>query len=731
LRKYQESIVSRAFDESTLVVLPTGLGKTVVAAMVAAHRLHEHENSKVLFLAPTKPLVVQHYESFKKFLNVEELAVLTGQTPTQERAGLWKDSKIIFATPQTVENPQFRKFDLNDVSLVIFDEAHRAIGDYSYVSIAKNYFENAKNPQVLALTASPGGTMGKITEVCQNLGVKIVEAKTDQDADVKPYIQEIEIDWVKVELPGEIMEIKKILEDILRDKMRLLKGLDYVDSAALNKIGKRDLLSIQSEIRKDIVAGSGSGNYQAATIIASAIKINHAIELLETQGLSALHEYFARMTKQPSKAVAKLNRDDRLSKARVLTEELIEKGFEHPKLEELAKIVSGYHGKKVLVFTQYRDSVDAIISKLNEHDILAHEFIGQQAKGVKKGMTQKKQLDVLDKFREGKFTALVATSVAEEGLDIPKVDLVLFYEPVPSEIRSIQRRGRTGRTEAGRVIVLLAKGTRDEGYFWAAYHKEKQMKNTVKDLKQGLRQQTTIGEFEHEKNFTAKGQQNISGFEFEKTGEVLVYADIRERNSLLLKTLSECCRVEMKRLEVGDFIASDRACIERKTVQDFLQSIIDKRLMSQLAEMKRNFEKPIILLEGVDSFYIHRGIHPNAIRGAISSIVLNHGVSIIPTENERDTAEMVYAIAKREQVDEKRPISLRGERKPILFSEKQRFVVESLPHVSAVLADRLLTRFKTVENVMKASKKELMEVEGVGEKKAEDISKVLKHVYKE
>jgi ERCC4-related helicase len=725
LRRYQESIVSRAFEASTLVVLPTGLGKTVVAAMVAAHRLQKHPDSKILFLAPTKPLVVQHHRSFQKFLKIAEQEVITGVTPSHERPAIWKNNKIIFATPQTIDF-SIKKFPLDDVSLIIFDEAHRAVGDYSYVNISTQYWKKTKYPQVLALTASPGASIDKIKEVCKNLGVKVVEAKSDEDKDVKPYIKEVEIKWVKVDLPEKFQKIQKLLEDILRDKLRLLKSQKYIESAALDKINKRTLLAIQSEIRKDIA--TGKDNFQAASLIASAIKINHAIELLETQGLGALNEYLERLVRQKSRAVFKLVRDVRFKKARAITKQLIDEGFEHPKLGKLAEIVSKYKKKKVLIFTQYRDTVDSIISRLNEEDILAHEFIGQAARGVKKGMTQKKQLQVLDKFREGDYTSLVATSVAEEGLDIPKVDLVVFYEPVPSEIRSIQRRGRTGRTEAGAVTVLLAKGTRDEGYFWASYHKEKKMKNVVDDLKDGLKEQTTIEQYS-DNNFTPQGQQAISGFEFEDSGEILVYADIRERNTHLLNTLSDLCKVESKKIDVGDFIVSDRVCIERKTIQDFLQSIIDTRLLTQMSELKRNFESPLLILEGAESLYIHRDIHPNAIRGALSSIAINHGISIIPSENEQDTANIIYQMAKREQVNEKRPVSLRGERKPYTLTEKQRYIIESLPHVSAVLADRLLKHFGSVESITKATKKQLMEVEGLGEKKAADIRAVLKHKY--
>lgn len=725
LRKYQENSVAASYDKSALIVLPTGLGKTIIALMVAAHKLKETPGKKILFLAPTKPLVVQHYETFKKLLLVDEQVFLTGQTPMKDRDRIIAENKVLFSTPQTIENQAIRGLDLSQFSLIIFDEAHKAVGNYSYVAISRQYHEQSDNPQALALTASPGKDREKIRRVCKNLGVKAVEAKTEQDRDVKPYVQRTDIKWVGVELPPGFVKIKKELESILSDKLKLLKSQGYLDSAAISKANKKTLLAAQAGIRKELVAGGG--NFTASSIIASAIKISHAIELLETQGLRALNGYFQRVLKQKSKAVKKLSNDYRFQRARALTESLLEKEVEHPKIEALAKTVSGFRGKKVLVFTQYRDSVDAIINRLNEEDLLTHEFIGQQSKGSKKGMSQKKQIEVLERFRQGAYTALVATSVAEEGLDIPRVDLVVFYEPVPSEIRAIQRRGRTGRTQSGKVVVLMTKKTRDEAYYWAARHKEKKMSETVKSLKnEGLADQMRLGDYE-KPGFNPEGQQHLDAPK-EKEEEVKVFVDQRERNTVLLETLRRLCTVDLRNLAVGDFIASERVCIERKSMDDFLQSIIDRRLVSQMKEMRRNFEQPLLILEGHDR-YSRRDIHPNAIRGMLASIATGFSIPIIPSEDEADTAHIVYQIAKREQLELDKKVSLRGEKKPLLLSEQQRFIVESLPNVSAVLAHRLLFHFKTVEKIATATKKQLMKVEGVGEKKAQRIRKVLREKY--
>ncbi len=715
LREYQEAIISSAINANTLVVLPTGLGKTMIAAMVAAHRLEKFPDSKVLFLAPTKPLVVQHKKTFSELLNVEELAVLTGTDSILNRPKTFEKNRIIFATPQTIENDLMRGLTLKNVSLIIFDEAHRAVGDYSYVYIASEYIKQSANSLILGLTASPSSDSEKIKELCGSLFIKQIEAKTEKDSDVKPYVQETRTDWVRVELPPEFKKVKTELENVLRDDLNLLKDFHYLDSSNLRKINKRRILEIQHEIRKDITSGADS--FAAASVAASALKIFHAIELLETQGISALNEYFKRLKEQRSKAVKKLLNDKRLQEIIRIVHDLKVLGIDHPKLDELVKIVRTYKNKKVLIFTQYRDSVDKIIEKLNCADILAHEFIGQAQKGTKKGMSQKEQVKVLENFREGKYTALVATSVAEEGLDIPRVDLVVFYEPVPSEIRAIQRRGRTGRTAAGRVVILMANDTRDESYFWASFHKEKKMGSLIRGMKHGFEtdigQQTLVKYAPKQENYTVR-----------------IYVDVREQASGVMKLLREKANLELKQLEVGDYLLSDRVVVERKNVDDFLQSIVDGRLLTQAAELVRNFEIPIIILENGEDIYSIRNIHPNAVRGALAALAVDFGISVIPSNSEEDTAEILYTIAKREQLDEQRTIRLHGEKKPMTLTEKQLFVVESLPNVSGVLARRLLEQFGSVQNLANASEKELTKVEGIGEKKAEEIRKVLKGRYK-
>jgi len=188
-RLYQETILATTVNHNTLVVLPTGMGKTAISMMLSVQRFKQYPKSKVLILAPTRPLVEQHIETFRKHIDInkEKTNVFTGFVKPEKRAELWKTSKVIFSTPQGLENDIItNRIDLKDVSLIVFDEAHRAIGDYAYVFIAKQYHKKAKYPRILALTASPGSDLEKIQEVTKNLFIEEVEIRTDQDPDVKP-----------------------------------------------------------------------------------------------------------------------------------------------------------------------------------------------------------------------------------------------------------------------------------------------------------------------------------------------------------------------------------------------------------------------------------------------------------------------------------------------------------------------------------------------------------------
>lgn len=695
-RTYQEVIAASARDSNTLVVLPTGLGKTVIAAMVASQKLDE---GKVLFLAPTRPLVEQHLQTFKNLLELEEdeMTVLTGDTRPEKRYELWQDKKAFFATPQVVENDLIAdEVPREEFELVIFDEAHRATGDYSYVFISEKFAS-----QKLALTASPGGDKQKIMDVADNLDIENFEVRTEDDPDVEPYIQDKQVNWTRVSLDDRFEEAKSSMEKAKRTQLEKLKSMGIIDSAS--NVYKKDLLKLRGKLSSRLSTEDDPKLYSAVSRVATALKISQAIELLETQGVSQAYDYINGLKRDDSKAASRALSDEDFQSAKSMVEYLRKQGDEHPKLDKLREILDTMEDdEKAMVFTEYRASAEKISEELNGAGHNAVMFIGQQGD---KGMTQKKQLEVLEAFDQGKYDVLVSTSIGEEGLDIPAVDYVVYYEPVASGIRDIQRSGRTGRQESGEVYVLIAEDTRDEGNYWSSHHKKNRMNEVLQELKEEGR------ELEEEK------QRTLDGFGDGETG-LVIYADDRE-NSVAKKLSKMEVTVRKKRLEVADFLVSDRTAVERKRADDFVDSMLDQRVFKQLEELQQ-FERPVLLIEG-DDLYQHRDVHPNAIRGALSSISIEYQVPIIWSSGEDETAELLKSMAKREQEENERELAIRGETAPKARKEMKEFVVAGLPDVNTKIAERLLEEFGSIEKVFTASKTDLMNVKGIGEKTADKI----------
>lgn len=728
-RAYQEVIAASASNINTLVVLPTGLGKTVIAAMIASQKL---KDGKILFMAPTKPLVEQHLKEFDGLLDVdkEDMQIMTGDTKPDKRYKLWRDKKIFFGTPQVVENDIIAgEVPAKDFSLTIFDEAHRATGKYSYVFISEKM-----RSQKLALTASPGGDKEKIMEVANNLDVENFEVRTEDDPDVEPYIQDKEVDWKYVSLDNRFQTAKNHLEDSKREQLKELKRLDQINS--LNNVQKTDLLNLRGELGSKLSNSDDPKLYSAISRVATALKISQALELLETQGVTQAYEYMRGLENDDSKAAKRAVKHDKFLKGRSMIEHLKKKGEEHPKIDKLREIVGDKEkDEKAMIFTEYRSSCDAIVKELNSQGHRAVKFIGQQGDD---GMTQKKQAEVLEAFEDGKYDVLVSTSIGEEGLDIPAVDYVIFYEPVPSGIRDIQRAGRTGRQESGKVVVLIAENTRDEGYYWSAHHKKKKMKKVLNELK------GETSEMAAEKEKEENGQRTLAdGFDSKEEDEdeeeaseeiadpteeedLVVYADDRENK--VAKELSRMdAIVKKKRLDVADFLVSERTAIERKEAADFVDSIIDNRLFEQIQSLHQ-FENPVLVIEGKD-LYSHRDIHPNAIRGAMASIAIDHSISILWSNEIKGTAELLESLAKREQKENNKEVAVRGGKSPKTEKELQEFVVAGLPDINTKIARRLLKEFGTIQEVFTATEEELKNVEGIGEKKAESIRELVEREY--
>ncbi|MEM3753356.1 MAG: helicase-related protein [Candidatus Micrarchaeaceae archaeon] len=492
-RLYQNKILERARQCNTLIVLPTALGKTVIALLLA---IEKAEEGKILFLAPTRPLVQQHHQTFldKTWFDENELVLVTGRYPPNHRTALYSKAKVVFATPQCVWNDlKSGLLKLDNVSLIIFDEAHRARGNYAYVGIATYYFRQCRKPLVLGLTASPGGSEEKIAEVCRNLGIIAIEHRTDEDKDVKPYIQPIEVEWRRVKPPEQYLAVRDKLRQMLVERVKGLQALGVLTDKQPAFITRRDLVELNEELQRRLGGGEGGYLYQLKVQATAALSIAHMIELIESQGPETLEAFIEkslkRMAMEGSRGHKSILNDSLFIEARKALRSCM--ATQNPKVNELVKVLEAQlqakPNSRLIVFTQYRDTVNALTKALNNNSKLKVErFVGQGEREGDPGMSQEQQREVLEKLRSGETNVLVATSIAEEGLDIPEVDHVVFYEPVPSEIRYIQRRGRTGRRVAGKVTILIAEDTVDEAFYWSSISRARKMKRIISQLNRKL-----------------------------------------------------------------------------------------------------------------------------------------------------------------------------------------------------------------------------------------------------
>ncbi|WP_129114113.1 DEAD/DEAH box helicase [Halegenticoccus tardaugens] len=801
-RLYQIRLAGAARDAHTLVCLPTGLGKTTVSLLVTAERLDE-VGGKSLFLAPTKPLVQQHADFYREALSTpdDEVVVFTGDVRPDDRAALWDDARIVVATPQVVENDLVgNRISLRDVTHLTFDECHRATGDYAYVYIAERYHDDAANPLVTGMSASPGGDKEAILEVCENLGISEVEVMTEDDADVSEYTYDTEVEWERIQLPPEILAMRDALNEVIRDRLRKLKSLGVTNTTQPD-VSQKELNKIGAQLRT-MMNNDQSAGYKGMSTHAEVMKLRRAVELVETQSVESVRRYFERQrnaarSSGASKASQRLVTEPKVREAMRKAESFSDL---HPKFSKtrilLAETLGIRGGRRVIVFTESRDTAEALTDFLSE-SFDTRRFVGQGDKEGSDGMTQKEQQETLDAFRAGEFEVLVSTSVAEEGLDVPEVDLVLFYEPVPTAIRSIQRKGRTGRQTEGRVVVLMAEDTRDEAYFWISRRKESQMEDELRKLK-GVAAEVEKELDDSQRSLSAFGGASGAGTgddaaaegepadppgdepssagagrrerlqpglgDFGETGgggngeekredgdavddeaepdrdgvvaaagtdaaeAVEIVADQRELDSTIARDLStrEGIETRLETLAVGDYVLSDRVAVERKSVSDFLDTLTggDRSLFDQIRDLSRHYARPVVVIEG-DGLYEERNVHPNAIRGALASLAVDYGVSVLRTEDERDTADLLEVIASREQTKRDRAVSVHGEKGAKTLAEQQEYVVGAIADIGPVTARSLLDHFGSVEAVMTADEDDLLEVDGVGPVTAERIREIV------
>jgi len=734
-RDYQLEISKKlSHGKNTLVILPTGTGKTVIALLYIADLLTKNSNVKVIFIAPTKPLVKQHYEYIKSHLLISplDIGLVTGERSPDARRQVWS-KKIIIATPQSLYNDLIREYiNPSEIKAIIFDEAHHAVGNHPYVKIVRYVYEHC-SPQIIGLTASPGEEE-KVTEIMKNLHLEELIVLTRTDEELRRYLPPINFLLVKTETDEIYRHAINLVYDTINHRISSLKELLSKYRDIITFSNWRDLtFSKLVELREKVEQIYSEGNLSLTTrnnvksLIMELVILDKLATYLESYGFKPFIRYFEEILKRAAykrRLVEKrIVSDLRLNEVYVLVKEMVDKNIIYPKFSVLKQILSKDDLGKVMIFVGLRETAFDLKEFLSSNGFSCGILVGQQRKG---GMSQQMQILELSKFRSGTYNILIATQVGEEGLDIAECKTVIFYDNPVSSIRRIQRTGRTGRTMPGTIYFLINPNTRDEIRFWAGVKKERKHLRELRIMSYKISKVRNVVDdsktLEKYMVLPAKEGEDMRLIK----GEILV--DHREKADLIFSVLKRAgYKVVITTLAIGDYVVG-HYIIERKTFSDLAEALITGRIFDQLKGLSSTEYTPLIVIEGSETEFTGR-ISQTALRGLLLSIMLDFRIPVFITKNEDETAKLILHIADKALKEKSKKPPIRLERKPLSIAELQKYIVAGLPDVDTVLADRLLRKFKTIEKVFTASVDELMTIKGIGEKIAKKIREIITKEY--
>ncbi|KAM7541093.1 hypothetical protein Aperf_G00000020085 [Anoplocephala perfoliata] len=503
-RTYQFTITERCLYQNCLVCIPTGLGKTLIAAVVLHNFLRWYPRGCVIFMAPTRPLVSQQMIACRDFTGlsisesqISEAVELTGTTPPKQRAALWNGRhRAFFLTPQVIANDLAAGIcPANSISCIIIDEAHKASGNHAYCQVIRGITGepyNHRQFRVVALSATPATDLMGAQAIIANLLISRLEVRTESSLDVRPYCHHRAIETIVVRLDPQLSTFKRRLCDLASPPLQRLcernalwtsnraQQPDPEFFAAFTLVKARESFTKQNQFAPCI--GIVMRDFRIATCFA------RALQLLTQYGLRPVYQFLLANTESSGDLAQVSGLQELITdmgstlgvNESTSTMSQLPSVAGHPKLFKLRDVLVDHFSKAVdsslsqrgtraIVFTQYRDSVADIMHTLESYSSLLRPavFVGQsssdQAHSRKKN-TQRDQLQVMEAFREGRVNILISTSIGEEGLDVGQVDLIVCYDAHKSPSRLIQRLGRTGRKRSGRVVVLLTEGREQSNF---------------------------------------------------------------------------------------------------------------------------------------------------------------------------------------------------------------------------------------------------------------------------
>ncbi len=728
-REYQEKIASIAVKRNTLVVLPTGTGKTVIALLTILKWLDAHPDARIFFLAPTKPLVHQHYSFFKNVLkDTTNLVFLTGEKRPEGRKLLW-NQKFIFCTPQLLYNDLVKGYvKITDKDIIVFDEAHRAVGNYAYVRIATYLKMKGVKPRILALTASPGD-VEKTREIIRNLGLEDIEVYTKEDPLISKYFHGYRIETRFIDKTPVLSHIISLIEETIARYVeranQILSGYNVkLDKRRLSYTNIEEIREKLTELTDNILDKEEEKKIrEAKKILYKIILLDKLHTYVETytylQGYKFLQQILGIGGSTPKRGLT-LKQERNLWEVYQLLRRLVEKKELHPKTKALLEVVENYRFKRCLVFASLKDTAYELKDVLEQRGFPTSVLVGRGSSGTK-GMKQKMQIRTLEEFSRGSLKILIATHVGEEGLDISEVDLVVFYDNPISVIRRIQRMGRTGRKEKGLVVYLILKGSRDQIKYFAGIRRYKNLIDGLRELKKEIRisNQPTIFTFLNERE-TVKNDKK------ETEDRPVVYVDAREKGNIVTLLEKRGVKLTIENLDIGDYIIGN-TIIERKTIKDFSQSLYQGRLFQQLKELSevKNMEKIMVLEGNKKDLLLSMG--PKVAIGTLLSIIRDFKIPVYFSINEEETAALIETMYRKLVERGQKTERIRLDKKPKRIEDIQLYVLSGIPGIDAKTAKKLLKAFGSLRAIANASVNDLMKVYGIGPELATRIYRVFNH----
>lgn len=429
VRGYQLNIVQKAMFNNTLVALPTGLGKTFIAAVVMFNYWRWFPNSKIVFMAPTRPLVTQQIEACFAICGLpqQDTVELSGSSTPEKRAESWKSKRVFFATPHVVFNDlNSNTCPIEKIACLVVDEAHRATGNYSYTQVIRKLSRKNKHFRVLALTATPGSSLETVQTVITNLQITNIQIRTEDSMDIREFSHGKNTKSIIVPLgytEGSTGILPRIIDEYKKQVFEpALQELSKFPTGVIPDASRNPAFGLQScRIRFQANANNinNSMKYKIITMFLVAEQMSRAYDLLCQHGIAPFLESIettrteAESTvaagKNMNKAQAQFYRNSYIvAMIPKLKQEMQKHDFiGHPKIDALVGILlkhftnlSPGEASKVMIFSSYRSSVSEICNVLNRHSpmIRTSFFVGQaEGKNGSKGLKQSEQQEVVAK----------------------------------------------------------------------------------------------------------------------------------------------------------------------------------------------------------------------------------------------------------------------------------------------------------------------------------------------